>query len=305
MSKAIKDIEDIQGEFKLLDKKISLLEKRFQATALDYTHYIDNSWGQKRIFELRDSVQYRLFSARLHIEIIIRQHYIIEEKLSKLAIEKPNLIFGQFLSANPVFERYEQEISCIFDSIIFHLVSVFDYLSTLINYICGKEDQNTLMWTQLAKSVRDKKNVYSRKSIARLIDELDRNFVTRLYDYRSHLIHKKADFKRYAIEVKLSQKDMIFDARFIATEQFIRHFKELKEESKEFNFTTKYVSFWIMQKTISTITDILFGLKKEMELTKKVPFGMLGLYDEKTKQMKPVSTAFWFESEYHNDKNNC
>lgn len=49
MSKAIKDIEDIQSEFKLLDKKISFLEKRFQAMALDYTHYIDNSWDQKRI----------------------------------------------------------------------------------------------------------------------------------------------------------------------------------------------------------------------------------------------------------------
>jgi hypothetical protein len=304
MDKPVLDVADYQKEFSLLKEKLGLLTQRFQAVAMDYHHHIDNSWGQKDIFELRDNVEYRFFSAKLLIEILIKQHFIIKDRFLKLAESDPKMIFMEAYPSNPIFDQTEKEISSIFDSFIYHIVSFFDYMGSLVNYICGKNKKDTLMWTQLVKSVRDKHNPYSKKPIASIIISLDNEFVKRLYDYRSSLIHREADLNRYSFKINLSDAGIEIEPRFIAMGNLIKHFKQLKSLSEQNYLSTTYVAFWVINKSISTATDLLFGLKKEMEIDKKVPFGIFGLYDEKTRQVKPVSSAYWHEIEYLKEKMN-
>lgn len=299
MNKPVKDIDNLDEEFKRLRQMETMLESRFMAVAMDYQHYIDNSWGQEQIYKLRDNVLYRFFSARLHTEILLRQHFAIEHRFNELLKKDPNKVLAQYHPSNPLFDQTEKEISSIFDSILYHIVSIFDYLSTLTNYICGdkKNRHDTLMWTQLAKSSRDLKNHFGSKPIAQIVRDLDNQYVSRLYDHRSFLIHRRADLSRYSFLFELGNQSKI-KARFIASDKFTKQFKELKTLTEENYLTTNYVVFWLLQKTIVKVTDLLFGLKKEMESNPQVPFGMFGFHDPKTNRLLPVSTAYWHAQEY-------
>lgn len=296
MKKQLLDITDLNEEFKKLNYNLSLLQRRFIAVAIDYTHYIDNSWGQEEIFKLRDSIIYRFFSTKLHTELLIRQHFVIESRFEELFKADPQKIFGDHYPSNPHFDQSEKEISSIFDSFLYHLVSVFDYLGTLINYICGPPSNklDTLKWTNLTRSSRDKTSYFGNKPIAEKIKELDNNFVNKLYSYRSILIHEKAELSRYSFNVHL-EKESKFSANFIATDRLTKQFPELKKMSIDNNITTRYVAFWIMNMAITTVTELLFALKNEMELNPKVPFGMFGFHDAKTNRLVPASGFYWIE----------
>jgi|WetSurMetagenome_2_1015567.scaffolds.fasta_scaffold446170_2 hypothetical protein len=66
--------------------------------------------------------------------------------------------------------------------------------------------------------------------------------------------------------------------------------------------TIRYVAFWTMNKAISTVTELLFALKTEMELNSKVPFGMFGYHDKETNKLLPVSIPFWKEESHKNKR---
>ena len=297
MELPVTDIDNIQLEFEKLNNKFTNIHNKFIAVAMDYNHYVDNSWGQKEIYELRDNVQYRLFSAKLHIELMIRQHGLIEHRLNEILKIDPRKLFIEYHPKNPYFENAEKEISAIFDSFLYHIVSIFDYIGTLTNFICGPKQmkQDTLMWTKLANGSRDVNSHFGKTEISKLITELDKFFVAKMYDYRSFLIHKKSDFNRHSFIIESGGYEIYkkINARFIASQKFTKSFQELKTLTLSNQLTTKYVAFWTLNTTIDIIIKILFGLKNEMEINPKVSFGMLGLYDEKTKKMLPVSSGFW------------
>ena len=115
MKKHILDIEDIQNEIKKLFNGLFLLERRFYAVALDYKDFISPSWGEQEIFEIRDNVIYRLFSAKLHLELIINQRYFIEKCINDMIAKDPKLFFD---SRNINYERYIIRI-CNFIKIYF------------------------------------------------------------------------------------------------------------------------------------------------------------------------------------------
>lgn len=298
------DITDQNEEFKKLNDNLRLLERRFIALTLDYTQYIDNSLRQEEFYKLRDSITYRFFSAQLQTEFLIRQHTVIEHRFEELLKKDPLKVLGQCIPSNPYFDYSEKEISSIFDSFLYHLVSAFDYLGTLTNYICGPKNnkQETLKWTNLTRSSRDGKNHFGKKPIAEKIKELDNNFVNKLYGYRSILIHEKAELSRSSFNVHLGSENNII-ANFIATERLIKHFSELKKMSTQNEITIKYVAFWIMNKAIVTVTELLFALKTEMELNPKVEFGILGYHDSETNRILPASTLFWKEENPNSGKN--
>lgn len=300
--KEILDIENFNEEFEKLTSRMRLLSDRFLAVAMDYKHYIDSSFSDSKIYELRDSVQFRLFSAKFHIELLLRHHLIIQDRLEDSLKNDPHKVTGSYFPVNPYFDIYQKEISSIFDSFIYHTVSVFDYISTLVNYVSGTNKENTLMWTQLAKSVRDKKNDFSTKSFSDTFDQIDREFVGKLYDHRAFVIHRKADLGNYNVTLYLGPQEKI-TARFLAGNNLIKSFSDLRQLKKDKNITVKFVAFWILNKTIDKVTDLLFSLKKEMELNSKNVVPFMFVLDPKTKRPMSPSIGFWHEDLYQNRNN--
>ncbi len=301
MTLPLKDLPNINEAFEALHKEMNYLDKRFMAIAMDYNFYIGNSSNQDYIYELRDNISYRLFCANLHLELLIRQHNIIESRFERIYKEDPHKINTDIYPSNPIFDDAEKEISAIFDSLIYHLVSIFDYLGTLTNFICGEKKQETMSWTRLANSVRKEDNHFYKTSIAGLVSQIDNDFVKKLYDHRSHLIHRKAEINRSHIKYTLVEGR--FNVSYVSTNSLNKQFSIFRKESKEFALTIKYVAFWLSKKSILEISNILFALSKELELNRSPNHFGRGMLDETTKRLIPASENYWYKSEFENLKN--
>lgn len=301
MTLPLKDLPSINEAFEDLHKEMNYLDKRFMAIAMDYNFYIGNSSNQDYIYELRDNISYRLFCANLHLELLIRQHYIIESRFERIYKEDPHKINAEVYPSNPIFDEAEKEISAIFDSLIYHLVSIFDYLGTLVNFACGEKKQETLSWTSLANSVRKEDNHFYKTSIAGLVSQIDNDFVKKLYDHRSHLIHRKAEINRSHIKYTLAEGK--FNVSYVSTNSLNKQFSILKNESKEFGLTIKYVAFWLSRKSILEVSSVLLGLSKELELKRNPKHFVSGIIDETTKRLVSASEGYWYKSEYEIFKN--
>lgn len=261
------DIEDRNQAFKQTDDRLECLRDGFYALAMDYGFHIENTWGgQHKIFELRDNVIYRFFSSLFHCQLLLRQHYFIEQRLNDILKAQPSRILNPVYPKNPEFEYAEREISAIFDSIVFHLSSMYDYMSILINFICMKDKHQTPKWMQISKSARDQRNELSSKEIARIIDNIDRSFAIKLYDYRSDIIHRKRDTNEYSFELKAEQE---FTVRFICSTKLRKAFKGFGES--ELEYTVAYFSMWLINKTADTIAELLHALRKEIETNSQFP----------------------------------
>ncbi|WP_428330324.1 hypothetical protein [Mucilaginibacter sp.] len=268
-AKDIIDIRDRNQAFRQTDDRLDSLKEGFYALALDYGYHIENIFGgNHRIIELRDNVIYRLFSSLLHCQLLLQQHIIIERRLKDIYKDDPGKILNWVYPKNPNFEYAEKEISAIFDSVVFHLSAIYDYLGILINFICTKEKQQTPKWTTISKSARDINNSFNKKDIAAKIDEIDREFVIKLYDYRSEIIHRTRDTNEYSFDLKASTGD--FTMRFTCSDKLRKSFKNFGE--KDLDYTVAHFSMWLINRTAETIAEILGGLKKEIQTNSQFPF---------------------------------
>jgi hypothetical protein len=286
--KPIKDIDAISKELNQLNSQIRSISNKMMAVAMDYKTYLDANIKDTDIYELRDSMIYRLNAAKFHLEILasINTNTDLELTTSFRNLKSPNNMMG----LNMHFENRVHQISYLSDSLIFHLVSGFDYISNLVEYICGNSKKKKLMWTQLAKSVRDKNNRYHTLTIADTIDKLNREFVGKLYDHRSYIIHTTKDKSAATFNIQLMEAKC--ESHIFSSQKFNNQFKELKSLSEDFNLTIEYVLFWLINKSVDTFVEILFSLKHYMENNKtvKIPFMII---KGPNNEILPISGPYW------------
>ena len=209
MEEEIINIENREEDYKNIRKQVWDSEAGIRAICVMYDEHSSDKNSKKKIFLLKDNIQYRLFGAVHQYLVFLRELGIAENHLHKLHIEKPEE-FNAYPIGNPHFEQIELQLSSIFDSIVFQLSSVFDYLSHMTCYICKTNKSKTLYWTKLAKLSRGTNNDFGGEIIRNVIDLADRNFVGRLYDYRSRLLHSERDLHEFMTTVGFSD-EKVFD----------------------------------------------------------------------------------------------
>jgi hypothetical protein len=270
-------MKNVLSDFQAIDNNMI-------AIGMDYKHYLDSSFNDKKIYEFRDNILYRLRATRLHINILVNLLNSLDQELTEI-YSKEN---GQ-ISMQIHFENRKSDISSLFDSVIFHIVSAFDYVSNLVGFLCIK-NQKKIKWTQFAKSVRDQKNELSQTNFSELIDNLDRTFIGRLYDHRSYLIHIGNDNGKSSLSIELMKGKV--ETKIISSSTFNKNFSELRELGKENDLSISFILFWLLNKTTESIIDIQFGLKEYMETNKKneIPFMFM---KGPNNEVLPVSTNYW------------
>lgn len=285
-SKPIKDIEDLKTELTTIENQFQSLYRKMLAVAMDYSSYIDPKTKGDTIYKIRDNIIHRFYAVKYHFEILIKILRTLDQVLTALFRKSPSI------DLFPYFEREVLHIYYLTDSIFFHLGSGFDYMSKLVEFIYSGDKDKDQTWKQLARSSRDKNNKFSRISIAQSIDILDREFVGKLYDHRSYLIHSKVDrgSRSYSINIIAA----VCETHIFVPDKLNRSFRELKEESKLNNITLQYALIWIIKKSISSMVQILFALKSYMEDNKRVdglPMFIKGPNGERL----PISGPYWID----------
>lgn len=265
-------------------KDFQLIDNNMIAIGMDYKHYLVSNFNDVKIYEFRDNILYRLRATKLHINILVNFLNSLDQELTNIYSQENGQINMQIH-----FENRKSDISSLFDSVIFHIISAFDYASNLVGYLSLKNQQK-VKWTKLAKSVRDQQNELSRTNFSKLIDDLDRTFIGRLYDHRSYLIHIGNDSGKSSLSIELINGKV--ETKIISSSTFNKNFSELRELGKDNDLSISFVLFWILNKTTVSIIDIQYGLKEYMEKNKKndIPFMFM---KGPNNEVLPISTNYW------------
>jgi hypothetical protein len=278
MNRTIKDIENLDSEFKKLVERQSILNSRFTGLTLDYNYYLSISDNEDKLHLMRDNIFYRIYGSNYQVRLILSEFERIQNDMLNLFEEAKNNTTNQqpFLQSsgmNSLVHTTTLQISSLFDSIVYHLSSVFDYIGNIINYIWGDKSSNTqpLKWSSLARSARDPKHELFNLSVGKTIVKLDNDFVEPLYKHRSHLIHKEGDVSSIVFTFNNSEDNPML-LRFMSTEKFCKNFHELRKIHKDTDMTLRYVIFWIFNKAFDTIKELLFSLRLDIINKGSLPF---------------------------------
>ena len=295
------DIDDREKDYKSIQSETLRTELGIRAIGLIYHDHSSDIKSYENVFRLKDNIQYRLFSATHQYLVFLRELGLAEKYLHELCKENPSYIDpNTFPFGNPYFEIIETELSSIFDSIIFHLSSVFDYLSHAICYMYFTNKENTLYWTKLSKKVRgDLKDEFEFCS---MLDQIDRRFVGKLYDYRSRLLHNKRDKHKFSGSIQLS--NFAFKLKISCSETSLKHFPLITENNTEGKIITLvYLSSWLIKQTFKEVENLLDFIKIDLEKDSKFyqnlnkPKDKTGFMivniNKETNLIEPNSKGFW------------
>lgn len=298
MKREIVDIPERFEDYQKIYKESFRHELGLRAVCIMYDDHSSDKNSMENIFILKENIQYRLNSAIHQYLVLIREIRTSEDYLQSIHKKDPKLIHGIY-PYSPYVESTEVQISSIFDSIIFHLTSVFDYLSHMICYIC-KKDKKTRYWTKLVLWARDKNNEVSSLNISNTILSVDNRFVKELYDYRTRLIHNRRDKHRFLADIKLIDSD--FNIKIVSSPSVMKHFKLANPTNYDKDYTLMYMSSWLIRQTFKELEELLEGLTVEIKndshfaqnvrQPKAKKFITVTL-DPKTNNIKPLSEGFW------------
>lgn len=297
--------ENRNSDFQLIHKEIERTELGLRAICVMYDEHSSDPNSQKNIFNQKNNVYYKLASIRFQYKIFLEQVYRSERYIQKIDKENPNRLRG-FVMGNPYFEKVELELSTVFDNLIFNSVSIFDYLSHIICYIVKRNKQKTEYWSSIIKSARGSNNEIAQSQISEAIKYVDKEFVSKLNDYRSRLIHRKRDEHKFYASINPNDDNDDYHICLVASDEILsnKYLSVLKNEMQAHEYLSlTYVASWLIKETIRQIEIILEGLVFHIKdnshymlnmLNQEKGKGfMLGHANPITRRIIKLSDTFW------------
>lgn len=143
---------------------------------VDKTGNLDLDHFTKESYHLRDSILYRLSSLGWHIYTLCNNHVKYEK---------------QFKSdpGNHNINNAKHALCFIFDDLIFNLISLHDYFANLVAFTLIGEDKKHIKWNRLVNTAWGKQNSFSKLDIAKDITDHEKNWVSKIQDFRAEIIH--------------------------------------------------------------------------------------------------------------------
>ncbi|SHG85445.1 hypothetical protein [Flagellimonas flava] len=279
------NLDNPKEDLRHLQTNLNSIDGNMIAIALDYKYYLDSNFVDSEIYNLRDRIVYRLRATDIHFRMVINLLTRLDSELTD--IHRTNNSNDMMVLHSHFFKR-EIDISAISDSILFHLISGFDYVSSLVSFVTGNKKK--LKWVGLAKSARDSSKKISADPLGKIIDTLDRDFIGKLYDHRSTVIHLKNEIRPTSLSIDFM--NAIVTTKIIASSEFTKRFHVLKKQGKENDLSLVYVMMWLLGEATKAIIKIQFGLKDYMERNKvnEQPFMFL---KGPNNEILPPSTSYW------------
>lgn len=267
-AKEILDIEDLQFEFDKLKQKSRILSDRFYALGLDFKKCSSEDF-QKQLFKISNDIFYRINSASFHIKLLL-DYYEAKPKSDKdlIDIAKPENLDEPILQNRRVqnfFNFSTQEASSLFDSVIYHITTLFDYIGSMVNLIynlTGTKEES-LKWSALNRTSRDSNKKFHNLNAGKIVRDLSNDFVEPLYKHRSTLIHNRSDICSISMTLRNQEPSIIF--RFISTPLLCKSFYPLRKLNLEKELTLRYSLFWLINRTYGAINEMLFSIKKDLD----------------------------------------
>lgn len=201
---------------------------------------------------LRDSLFYRMKAVNYHLNALINTHNRVLKKMEQNKFAIDEILIG----------RGQDELSYLFDDIVFNLCSLLDYFGDLIGVIYISDHKQSIKWKGCCKSARDDNNEFSKRNVAKVIDQEDRDWVDRLYEYRAKLIHYKKDKLSSSQHIQFTGNDIAMTFKVDKPEMFSSIIKLYSKAEDSDNHSIIELTIWLVDKCY----DSLVNLTKQIEL---------------------------------------
>lgn len=283
----ILDFADFNNQLLKIDENFNLLNDRFNNLHNAYIHqlnindlnFIDDSFN---IRKYKDNVLFRLKSVRFHFNLFMMCQGTFEDNMKNISLSDNPLLYMNYEKMGT------EELYSLFDSMVYHICSIFDYLFSLINFIHGKEKLDKPKWNNFRTDKNKKKHLYCSAEMIEALTKIDDNFVFPLIQYRSHLIHTK-----HEVGI-LHFIDQHNKSKFLVTETFKNHFPEFSKEIGNQTTTLAYAAKWLLDASFKNITEILFEIRDDIYRNKEIT-NKFFLTLKKNSNLETVLQKIWGE----------
>lgn len=258
------DVADINVCFDEIRKEINEISIRMTSLGFEFINKMGGdliSEKNKRFMNIRNSIQYRLSSILFHFTLLLDIQMSFQDRLDENPFDKEESIKYLILGG-------EQQYA-LFDSIVFHIVSLFDYLACLISYSCSGKYESKLKWNGLIKTSFDFNSYLSNSRLKEILQKWNNEFVDTLYNHRSDIIHYNMDFGNTGLYIDPIKNKVYLEIE--APYRFVKKFRELKNISKENKIMINYSVEWFIKKSLLATKDIISGISLLMDTNRKVP----------------------------------
>lgn len=147
-------------------------------------------------------------------------------------------------------------------------------------------------------------NDICKLKIKETIDRVDKTFASRLYKYRSRLLHDKRDRHDFNLCVVVPFETL--RVKILSSDSALKLFKGICEDYGGYeNYTLNILSYWLIVTTLKKIDEILSALVVEIKnnssyhknlVTPKSTKSLVILsYDSNTHLATPQSEIMWYD----------
>lgn len=242
-----RNLNDNWERIKLLKNQV---DSAIFSIGIDYTNKIVGQLGNTRFSNISSSISLRMSSIDFHYGLI--QSIYNPDKNHITSDWNP--IIGEQIAIQQKF---------IFDSIIFNLLSLFDYFSCLINLIKeSNKDKWRKMWGSLVRSTHGDGD-FKKTTLGETILDLDKNWVQKLFEYRAELIHYGTDPLTTNSTWKVASGEI--DLQVLAPHGLKKVFKFLGSLKHEKDYNLNAIVLWTMETSLCILLELKEPIKEYIE----------------------------------------
>jgi hypothetical protein len=233
---------------------------------------------EKLAIDMRESLEYRFSAVGFHAGLL-REYQ--QHGLKQLA--------DQFLIGTPdgfdityTARRHQQ---MLFDAVIFNILALFDYVGNALGFSFYGADSGATKWkwkraTQYIRdpSAEQRKHGtqrYSHSTVVPIVERVDREWISRLEEYRAELIHYKAEPAGGGHSFRFARDEPATVSLKITTPPAFTKWVPMPGKARgEPVFIIEAVD-WLLVQTQSSVLSIIDALTVELEREPAPPDGGL------------------------------
>jgi len=213
------------------------------------------------LYEIRDSILYRFGSLWFHMDLLLMMEQGIENyvtsKFPKLDVHDKGLL------------AYSRQQLHLFEDIIFHTISIFDYMANLIGFLYLGNNKGKIKWNGISNAANDKNGIFKDTKAAELIRIYNKALVDLLYSYRSTLIHHTSETANATYTLRGTQTTIEGFYRVWCPDKFGKSLGKrlnLTIGSQNKQVTLVDIAACLIQDSANIVNELAQSIKEEKEL---------------------------------------
>lgn len=252
------DVDLPEERLDKISETVREMSSRLTGSGIQYMAKVSGEVADDDMVRIRNNVQYRADALKIQLSLLLDIQSTHNDITKSVGPHK-----------SYPFRKLAREQFSMFDNIVFHSCSLFDYVGYLAHFLCGSGDQAKKSWGSVANALRDDENEIRDCIAGPIIRRLDHQWVSQLFDYRADLIHYNARLGGVITTADLEKRERVL--KTYAPSRFVNDMSGLRKKAGDQQVTLRLASFWLTEKTLDSVLRVLKNLSEVIEHNHQIP----------------------------------